>query len=43
MASAAIGLTVDSADAARWKIGSDGNCYFDETDDGPDQCPPRSE
>ena len=41
MASAAIGVSVDSAEAARWKVGGDGSCYFDQTDDGPDQCLPQ--
>jgi len=25
----------------RWKVAGDGSCYFDETDDGPDQCSPE--
>lgn len=37
----AIAITVNSAEAARWKVGDDGSCYFDETDDGPDQCTPN--
>ena len=41
MASAAIGISVDSAEAARWKVGGDGNCYFDAFDSGPNQCPPQ--
>jgi hypothetical protein len=36
MASAA-SVTTSGADG-RWKIGTDGGCYFDPTDDGPDQC-----
>src|SRR5262245_63918684 len=28
-----------NAEAARWKMGS-GGCYWDEYDDGPDQCSP---
>jgi hypothetical protein len=26
--------------SGRWKLGGDGGCYFDATDDGPDQCAP---
>jgi hypothetical protein len=32
-----IGFSTDS-EAARWKIGADGTCYFDDADEGPDQC-----
>ena len=28
------GLAADG----RWKEGSDGSCYFDPSDEGPDQC-----
>lgn len=34
-----IGFSTDS-EAARWKLGDDGSCYFDANDDGPDQCEP---
>jgi hypothetical protein len=39
-----VGLAAAAAAASksdgRWKIGSDGGCYFDDTDSGPDQCLP---
>jgi hypothetical protein len=37
---AAASATSTSGSDGRWKIGSDGSCYFDETDSGPDQCLP---
>jgi hypothetical protein len=31
-----------SAEQGRWKVDSEGNCVFDATDDGPDQCIPAN-
>jgi hypothetical protein len=34
-----VGVTAATPEASgRWKLGGDGGCYFDPTDEGPDQC-----
>src|SRR4030095_7355223 len=36
-----VGVTAATSEASgRWKLGGDGGCYCDATDDGPDQCAP---
>lgn len=35
-----IGLRAD--ETGRWKDGGPGNCYWDENDEGPDQCDPNA-
>ena len=36
-----VGVTAATPEASgRWKLGGDGGCYFDATDEGPDQCAP---
>ena len=38
-----VGVTAATPEASgRWKLGGDGGCYFDATDDGPDQCAPAA-
>lgn len=34
-------IAVTTAEASRWKVGNDG-CYWDENDEGPDQCDPNA-
>ena len=35
------GVTAATPEArGRWTLGGDGGCYFDATDEGPDQCAP---
>jgi hypothetical protein len=37
----AVTTSVPSSGAqGRWKVGDDGSCTFDASDDGPDQCDP---
>jgi hypothetical protein len=38
-----VGVTAATPEASgRWKLGGDGGCYFDATDEGPDQCAPAT-
>jgi hypothetical protein len=35
-------LSVDLAEAGRWKVGTGGTCYWDANDNGPNQCDPNA-